>query len=71
MAAKWKGKIIGKYKGPGLPDPTQCDIAANKLNWGLMNRLVERTVFLCQNEPPPSPLPRVHFYLKFIISFIH
>ena len=22
MAAKWNGKIIGKYTGPGLPGPT-------------------------------------------------
>ena len=29
-AAKWKGKIIGKYTGPGLPGSTQSDIAANK-----------------------------------------
>ena len=43
MAAKWNGKIIGKYTGPGLPGPTQSDIAANKFNWGLMDRLVERT----------------------------
>ena len=43
MAAKWKGKIIGKYTGTGLPGPTQCDIAANKFNGGLMDRLVERT----------------------------
>ena len=27
MATKWKGKIIGKYTGPGLPGPIQCDIA--------------------------------------------
>ena len=43
MAAKWNGKIIGKYTGPGLPGPIQSDIAANKFNWGLMDRLVERT----------------------------
>ena len=30
IAAKWNGKIIGKYTGPGLPGPTQCDIAAKK-----------------------------------------
>ena len=23
MAAKWKGKIIGKYIGPGLPGPNK------------------------------------------------
>ena len=33
MAAKWKGKIIGKYIGPGLPGPTQYDIASNKFIW--------------------------------------
>jgi len=25
MAAKWNGKIIGKYTGPGLPGPTQSE----------------------------------------------
>ena len=43
MTAKWKGKIIVKYTGQGLTDPTQCDIAANKFNQGLMDRLVEQT----------------------------
>ena len=43
MAAKWKGKIIGKYTGTGVLGPTQSDIAASKFNWGLMGRLVELT----------------------------
>ena len=35
MAAKWKGKIIGKYIGPGLRGPTEFDIAAYKFNLDL------------------------------------
>ena len=43
MASKQKGKIIGKYTGPGLPGPIQCDLQPTSSNWGIMDRLVERT----------------------------
>jgi len=41
--AKIKGLSIGKYIGPGLPGPTLENLKTNKFNWGLINRLVERT----------------------------
>ena len=43
FVAKLNGITIGNYTGPGLPGPIHEKLKANEFNWGLINRLAERT----------------------------
>lgn len=44
MVAKYQGKTIGEYIGPGLPSPAMEKLKANKFNWKLINKLAERAI---------------------------